>query len=95
MASAKTITVYRDLPWYYAEMLDWTLENGILKAYPKKPLSDAAHKQILRVFRRWGGKYVRWNGRDWYELVVEPRKGVSTEAAASVKKAYLELKKEA
>lgn len=62
--------VFRDLPWYYAEMLEFAEENGILKAFPKKPLSDKAHREIKKAFKRWGGKYVRWNGRDWFELVI-------------------------
>ena len=82
--------VYRDLPWYYAELLDWRVENGVVKAYPKKPLSDTAHKEVLKAFRKWGGKYVRWNGKDWFEAVVEPRQP-STPVAVEIKRAYEEL----
>lgn len=85
--------IFRDLPWYYAELLKWRVENGILKVFPKLPVSDRAHKAILKAFRRWGGKYVSWNGRDWYELVLEPRMA-STPVAVNVKRAYEELQKE-
>lgn len=87
------VTVYRDLPWYYAELLDWRVEDGIVKAFPKRLLSDAAHETILKAFRRWGGKYVRWNGRDWYEVALDKPSGSSTRTAVDVKRAYEELQK--
>jgi len=88
------IIVYRDLPWYYAELLSWRVENGIIKAFPKKLLSDTAHKTVLAAFRRWGGKYVSWNGQRYFELVLDLPTSTSTQTAADVKRAYEELKKE-
>jgi len=84
--------IYRDLPWYYAELLDWHVEAGVVKAYPKKPLSDMAHKHVLRAFRRWGGHYVRHNGECWFEAALEPRQA-STPVAEKIAKAWEELQK--
>jgi len=85
------IVVFKDLPWYYAELLEWKEENGIVKAYPKAPLSDVAYHTILGAFKRWGGKYVSWNGQHYFELVLEGARSVSTEAAEKVRRAFEEL----
>jgi len=90
------VIVFRDLPWYYAEMLDWHVEGDIVKAFPKRRLSMVAHKTILRVFRRWGGKFVSHNGDHYFELVIG--KGVSstsTQTAVDIKRAYERIQKEA
>lgn len=63
--------VFKDLPWYYVEMLDWREDNGIVKAFPKKSLSDKAHREILKAFKEWGGKFVSWNGQSWYEIPLD------------------------
>jgi hypothetical protein len=44
--------------------------STLLKAIPKKPLSDLAHKSILKVFRRLGGKFVSYDGQNWFELIL-------------------------
>jgi len=85
--------IYRDLPWYYAELLDWREENGVIKAIPKKPLSDAAHKHVLRAFKKWGGGYVRHDGVAYFEAVLKPRRA-STPVAEKIKRAWEELQKE-
>jgi len=88
------IVMYRDIPWYYAKLLDWHIENGVVKAFPKKPLSQEAHKWILRAFYKWGGKFVSHNGVAYYELVLEPRTSMSTPVAEKIRRAYEELQKE-
>ena len=90
----KTIIVYKDLPWYYAEMLDWHVENGVVKAFPKKPLSDTAHREISKWFKRQGGKFVRHNGVAYFERVFTPQNSASTVTAVQIRKAYEELQKE-
>ena len=87
--------VFRDLPWNYAEMLEWTQENGYVKAFPKRPLSDRAHKIILVAFRKWGGKFVRHDGVAYFEVAVDKPTSTSTKVAVDVKRAYEELTKEA
>lgn len=86
--------VFKDLPWYYVEMLDWRVENGIVKAYPKKPLSDVAHKAVLSAFKRWGGKFVSHNGVAYFELILDKWRSMSTQVAVDMKRAYEELQKE-
>jgi hypothetical protein len=88
------LTIIRDLPWYYAELLDWRQENGILKAFPKHRLSDSAHRVVSRAFRRLGGKFVSYRGRHYFELVLTGPRSVSTSTALKVKRAYEELQKE-
>lgn len=90
----KEIVVYKDVPWFYAEMLNWRVENGFVKAYPKRKLSDAAHKWVLKVFRGWGGGYVRRNGVAYFEAALQAVSSVSTQTATYIKKAYEELQKE-
>jgi len=89
------LIVFRDLPWYYAEMLKWTQENGIIKAFPKRKLSDKAHKNVLAAIRKWGGKYVSHNGQRYYEIVLgRDPVSASTQTSVNVKRAYEELQKE-
>lgn len=85
--------VFKDLPWYYAEMLDWKIENGVVKAFPKHPLGDTAFKMISEAFRKWGGKFVFHNGVAYFEFVLEPRR-VSIPIAVDIKRAYEKLQKE-
>lgn len=66
----KGIGVYSNLPWHYAELLEWRVENGVVKAFPKKPLSDAAHREVVKAFKRWGGGYVSHNGVAYFEAVL-------------------------
>lgn len=89
------IVVYRDLPWYYAELLEWRVENGFVKAFPKKPLSDSAHREVSRAFRRWGGKFVSHNGSRYFEAPVNRVSSESTKVAVDIARAYVELLKEA
>ena len=56
---------------YYVDMLAWTQENGIIKATPRKPLSDLAHVSISQVFHRLGGRYASADGKAWFELRLE------------------------
>ena len=86
--------VFKDLPWHYAELLDWKIENGVVKAVPKRLLSDQAHKTILATFKRWGGKFVSHNGTAYFELVVDPVSSVSTSVAVGIRQAYERLQKE-
>ena len=60
----------RDTNPYYVNMLTWTQHNGIIKATPKKPLSNLAYKTVEKVFKRLGGKPVSWRGQSWFELVL-------------------------
>lgn len=82
------------IPWYYVRLLDWTEKNGVLKAVPKKPLSDAAHKATLKAFKKRGGAYVSHNGKAYYELVTKPRTSHSTSVAEGFKLAMAQLEKE-
>lgn len=85
------ILVFKDLPWYYAELLEWHVVDDVVKAFPKKPLSDKAHKEILRAFKLWGGKFV---SPGYFELVLNGRNGQSTKTAVDLKRAYEQLQKE-
>ena len=71
---SKKVMVYRDLPWNYAELLKWvtTTNNGcsVVKAFPKKPLSDRAFNIIKSAFKKWGGKFVSYRGEYYFELVI-------------------------
>ena len=69
----------RDVNPYYADMLTWTEDHGIVKATPKKQLSELAYNRVKRVFKRLGGKPVSHAGQAWFELVLEefgPRSAV-------------------
>lgn len=58
---------------YYADMLQWTIQDEVIKAVPKRRLSDIAHKVVSREFKRRGGDYVSNNGSHYFELVLKPR----------------------
>ena len=75
------------IPEMYADMLRWTNSNGIIKAYPKRPLSITAHKLFEKAFKKAGGAYVSNNGDHYYELVTKPR--VMSDTVVS--RAYHEL----
>lgn len=70
MDLAGVMTRVRDVNPYYVDMLTWKQQDGIIKATPKKTLSDLAHKSIEKVFSRLGGKFVSHAGQTWFELVV-------------------------
>ena len=76
-----------DLPDCYRNMLKWTNSNGIIKAYPKRKLSMAAHNEVVKAFKKAGGAYVSNNGNHYYELVTKPRMMSDT----AVSRAYREL----
>ena len=65
----------RDVNPYYVDMLSWTVDHGIVKAAPKKPLSNLAHESISKVFQHLGGNYVSHAGQAWFELVVLEERG--------------------
>lgn len=90
----ESIIVYKDLPWYYAELLSWRVENGFVKVFPKKPLSDKAHREVSKVFKRWGGKFVSHNGSRYFEAPVAGVSSKSTRVAVDIARAYAELQKE-
>lgn len=72
----------------YRNMLVWHRQNGVIKATPKKMLSDAAHKTVLKAFKRVGGKYVSHNGQHYFEVC--PRKECS---ASVIAEAFFELQR--
>jgi len=55
----------------YTRMLTWSQTGNIIKAVPKKRMSDLAFRVVKDVFRQLGGKYVRLNGVSYFELLVE------------------------
>ena len=59
-----------DVNPYYADLLTWEQQHGIIKAIPKKRLSDSAHRAILKTFQKLGGNYVSHAGQAWFELVI-------------------------
>jgi len=60
----------RDINPYYVSMLTWKQHDNIITATPQKPLSELAFNTIKRGFRRFGGKYVSWRGKSWFELIL-------------------------
>ena len=76
------------LPPQYRNMLVWHKSNGVIKATPKKTLSDTAHKTVLKAFKRVGGKYVSHNGEHYFEVC--PRKEYSSSLVAE---AFFELQR--
>jgi len=76
---------------YYANLLKWTQTDSIIKATPKRQLSDTAHKIILTIFERQGGNFVSNGGTHYFELVLKPRQ-LSPNGKIAV--AYSELVKE-
>lgn len=73
---------------YYANMLTWTVEDKIVKAVPKRQLSDRSHYIITRVFKHFGGNFVSKGGEHYFELVLRPRQ---LSAGNRIAKAYMEL----
>jgi len=53
--------------------LEWTDDNGFIKAYPKRPLSMQAQTSISKTFKRLGGRFAYHKGRAYFELAKEPR----------------------
>ena len=76
------------LPPQYRNMLVWHRANGVVKATPKKTLSDSAHKTVLKAFKRVGGKYVSNKGQHYFEVC--PRKECSDGVIAE---AFFELQR--
>lgn len=63
-----------NIPECYKNMLRWTFQDGIIKAFPKRKLSLLSHKIIQKGFERAGGSFVSNNGTHYFELVLSPRK---------------------
>jgi len=73
----------------YPGWLTWEQRDNVIIAKPKFPLPDNAHKAILKVFRRVGGRFVSHNSEHYFEYVDKPTSSVSPMA-----KAYEQLQKE-
>ena len=84
MDLAGVMALIRDVNPYYVDMLVWDQQHGIITATPKKPLSDLAHRLILKVFQQLDGNYVSHAGQAWFELVVleesKPRPSASDDS---------------
>lgn len=78
------------LPTCYANKLKWTQQNGVIKATPKRKLSQVAHNVIEKTFKRAGGSFVNNNGNWYFELVLRPRQ----ESDSAVSRAFHEIMKE-
>ena len=55
----------------YVCRLEWTDNNGFVKAYPKRKLSMQAQLAIVKVFERLGGGFVRGG---YFEVAKERRR---------------------
>jgi hypothetical protein len=75
--------------------LEWTEDNGFIKAYPRRKLSMQAHTAISKTFKRLGGRFVWHDGASYFELAKEPRTHNNKIAEACRKLVEDELFKEA
>jgi len=57
----------------YVCWLNWSKQNGVIKAVPNRVLSMQAKSLINKVFKELGGGFVRRNGTNYYELVTRKR----------------------
>jgi len=73
----------------YVDWLEWTQNNGVIKAVPNRVLSMQAKTRISKVFKELGGGFVRRNGTNYYELVTRKR----VESNSRIAEAYRELTK--
>ena len=90
LAALKALVASQDRR--YPGWLDWQQRGNAIIAKPKIRLSDSAHKAILKVFRKIGGRYVSHNGEYYFEYVcgsADP----SMPVAVDIKRAYEELMK--
>jgi len=56
----------------YARMLDWSKNNGVIKATPNRKLSDQAHRHIKKTLKSVGGKVAGARGKYWFEIAEPP-----------------------
>jgi hypothetical protein len=56
---------------YYPNMLNWQQQGDIIKAIPKPELSERAFQAVRTVFKRLGGRYVNYQGLNYFELVLK------------------------
>jgi len=57
---------------WYARMLDWSKNNGVIKATPNRTLSDQAHRHIKKRLKSVGGKVAGARGKYWFEIAEPP-----------------------
>jgi len=57
---------------WYAKMLDWSKNNGVIKAKPNRKLSDQAHNHIKKALKSVGGHVAGRGGRYWFEVAEPP-----------------------
>ena len=56
---------------YYCRMFVWSQNGSVIKAKPRQPLSEVAFQTVKKVFKRFGGHYVRLRGTAYFELVAD------------------------
>jgi hypothetical protein len=70
----------------YPEWLMWEQRGDIITAKPKFQLPDNAHRFILKVFRKYGGKFV---SPGYYELVLREHGSPANHCSIPPRNAHL------
>ena len=66
--------VVRQAPGFgdsWVRSFDWRQNGNIVTAKPRYPMSEMCFQAVKKVFKRFGGKYVRHNNVSYFELVLK------------------------